>query len=685
MDQIQVGVDIGGTFTDFVAIHGTRFVTAKVSSTPHDPTVAVLQGLRDMLAKLQVDLSAITRLAHGTTIATNAAIERKGARVGFICNAGFEDIVEIGRLQRSNIYDLATTPETPIFIAPRNRRVGVPERLGPDGGIVTALDEAAVTVAIKSLVEQKEITSLAVGFLFSYLNPVHERRVRNIVRGLYPALPVSLSSDVDPRFREYERFTTTLFDAYLKPLVSNYLDHLESFLGSDARRRFYVMQSSGGLSSAPEASERPVTLLKSGLAAGVIGACHAASTAGFSDIISVDIGGTSCDVALIKAGRPSLKSESAVGPCPIRIPVVEVSTIGAGGGSIAWLDAVDGLHVGPESAGATPGPACYGLGSSFPTITDASLVLGYISADTFAGGRLKLDARAAIASLEPLAKRLKLTVSETAAGMHRIINATMTDEIRRISLHRGEDPRHFSLLLLGGGGPLHGAALAEDLGVTTLVIPPFAGLLAAYGLLVADVTCQRLRPFRRLLDEATMVDLIALCNEIDDEGRKTLAKDIAIQRLHFELVAQMRYVGQSHELEVALPALHDVALAGRIREEFEKQHIRVFGRSSPDRPIEFTALIATHAARQDALPNFTPPNEGAVPDALRGRRPVYFWQLHDFVDTPVYERKDLPSGAELIGPAIIEQFDTTSVIPPRATARVHNSGALLVTLKGVSQ
>lgn len=679
VSNLQIGIDVGGTFTDVVAAFGSRLVTTKVSSTPDDPSRAVLAGLDDVLGRIGCLRADVVRLAHGTTIATNAALEHKGARVGFITTQGFEDVVEIGRLQRSDIYDLAVRAETPIFIAPRRRRIGVPERVGPDGRIVTSLDESAVLAALDQLVRVEGATALAIGFLFSHLNPAHEIRVRDLARQHWRDLPISLSSEVDPRFREFERFTTTLFDAYVKPLVARYLGRVEDGLPGGPGR-FYVMQSSGGLSRASDARRQPVTLLKSGLAAGVVGACHEAAVAGQPDIISVDIGGTSCDVALVKGGEPTRRSETRIGLQTVRIPVVEVSTIGAGGGSIAWIDTAGGLHVGPESAGSDPGPACYGRGETRPTVTDASLVLGYISPDRFAGGHLALNPEAARAAIRPLADRLGLSVERTALGIHTILNAAMCDEIRRISLHRGEDPRRFALMLLGGGGPLHGAEIARDLGTPTLLVPPIPGLTAAFGLLVSDVVHEATAPFRRRLDTDSLRDLESLCMSLDGAGRDILCRDPSVRQIETSFTAQMRYVGQSHELDATLPPLDASDALSVIRRTFEDQHVRLFGRRSPDRDVEFTAIIARHASPQSP-PDATWLRARHTAGTAPRQRPVYFHERGRYVDIPVIDRATLAEDTKIEGPAVIEQFDTTTIIPLGAHALVLPSGSLRITLE----
>jgi N-methylhydantoinase A/oxoprolinase/acetone carboxylase beta subunit len=673
LSRPRVGIDVGGTFTDVVAIDGNRLVVAKLSSTPDDPAVAVLRGLQDVLTRLGTTVDALDLVAHGTTVATNAALERKGARVGFLTTAGFEDVIEIGRLQRTAIYDLQAEAETPTFVAPRRARFGIPERVGADGQVIVKLDEAAVASAVDRLVQQEGVTAIAVGYLFAFLHPEHERRTREIVLERHPGFPVSISSEVDPRVREYERFATTLFDAYLKPLVADYLARLET----SGIQRLRVMRSSGGLCDVAEAANRPIALLQSGLAAGVLGACATAVTAGFTDAITVDIGGTSCDVALIANGVPGRRSEIRIGTIPVRTATIDVHTIGAGGGSIAWLDGSGGLRVGPESAGAVPGPACYGAGGARPTVTDASLVLGYIGADRFAGGSLRLDRSAAAAAISPLAAALGLTLEDAAAGIHRVLNAAMTDEIRRITLHRGADPREFALVLLGGGGPLHGAELGADLGIRDLIVPQLPGLQAAAGLLAAPFTHEQSIAFRDVLTPALAARLQEACGTLDRRGRAALgdAADLAAR-----LSAHMRYAGQSHELEVPLPDTVGSDLVATLRRRFEQMHTSYYGRSNPDRAIEITGLMASHSVPAQPISLDRPPRRGSLVEAWRDDRPVYDWRRRAWQPTPVYDRDALPDDAVLAGPAIVEQLDATLLLPAGAVARVLPSGALLMRL-----
>jgi N-methylhydantoinase A len=683
---IQIGVDIGGTFTDLIGAYGDTFLTAKIPSTPKDPAQAVFQGVEVLLKEAGLSPQHLDRLVHGTTVATNAAIERKGARVGLITTAGFEDVIEIGRLERSNIYDLALEAETPTFVVPRRARIGIEERLAADGSVITPLNEEAVFKAIDQLVDVHKIDALAIGFLFSFLNPKHEQRARELIRGRYSSMPISISSDIDPRFREYERITTTLFDAYLRPLVTEYLGRLEKGITKDGQSQLYVMQSSGGLCSVRQATAKAVSLLKSGLAGGVNGACDVAAAAGYQNIISIDIGGTSCDVALVSGGSPIVRTENKLQTFPLRIPMIDVNTIGAGGGRIAWLDAANGLHIGPHSAGSEPGPVCYGRGGTEATVTDASVVLGYFNPDYFAGGRLKLDVAAAEEAVDRLARKLGLTTADAAWGIHRIVNAAMTDEIRKVSLQRGEDPRKYALVLLGGAGPVHGCEVARDLGIGTLLVPPLPGLLAAYGLLVSKVSHDQMHPYHKRLRDTEVEAFAALCSRLDQVGRKILVDDGAPEsETSVSFSAQMRYVGQSFELSVNFPPLRCDAFIVSLGKAFEERHQRVYGRISPERDIEFVSLKVTHAWKQPRPPLMKTPKTGSLGAARLGTRMVFLPHLRAYVDIPFYSRPHLAVGTEFSGPCIVEQADTTTVIPADASVKVDASGSLIISLGRISQ
>ena len=452
---MTVGIDIGGTFTDVVALDDAGNVSTftKVPSTPLDPSIAVVNGIQKILQLAGCGIEELERVVHSSTVSLNAIIERKGARLGLLCTDGFGDLLIIGRQKRTNMYDLFLDAETPLFLCPRERIMGIPERLDAAGEVVTPLDEEAVIRAVSHLVERYKVEAIAVCYLFSYLNPRHEEVTRDLIKRTYPDLKVSISSEVDPQMREYERLVITAFDAYLKPVVETYLQNLAGNLGRKSTSTILqVMQSRGGIMGWRQAAERPITTALSGPAAGVIGGTHCGRGAGVDNLITVDIGGTSCDICLITGGKPLIAQEGKLDRYPLRQQMIDVSCIGAGGGSIAWIDDGGALRVGPQSAGAFPGPACYGRGGAEPTITDASIVLGYLNPAEFGCGELDLSPELAAEALGRVSERVGLDVPTLALGMHRILNSMMADAIRLASVNRGFDVRQYGLLGLGGGG-----------------------------------------------------------------------------------------------------------------------------------------------------------------------------------------------------------------------------------------
>ncbi len=673
---MQIGVDIGGTFTDIVALDPSgRLALTKVPSTPKDLLEGIAAAVTKVLALAGARPGDVERFIHGTTVATNAVLEQKGATTAILTTEGFEDVLEMGRMKRSRMYDLAMDPEVPTFLAPRRRRLGIRERLDARGRVLVPLHEADVRQAVETLRAQG-VTAIAVCYLFSFLNPAHERRTRDIIREIAPDVSVSLSSEVDPTFREYERSVVTAFDAYLGPVVKRYLAGLaETLRGLGVPAVPLIMRSRGGIVSAALAAQQPVTLFLSGPAGGVIGAAFAAERSGVGNFVSLDMGGTSNDVALVRDGRPLLISEGAIGPFPVRTPMVDVNTIGAGGGSIAWIDAAGGLRVGPQSAGAEPGPACYGRGGDEATVTDASVVLGYLNPARFAGGSMTLDVAAAERALAALGRRLGLDPVAAAAGVHRVINARMADQIRLVTIKRGYDPRQFSLLVLGGAGPVHGAALSEEMGMAEVVVPEAPGVLAAFGLLAAAIEHHHARTLPARTDTADLGAINACLAELDAAGRARMDEEGApAPSVRVAYAADMRYIGQAYELEVPVPAPLSAADVPGVVAAFHAVHERVYGYARTQQPVEFVNFRAVHTFPLPR-PAVTPAarETGTLDSAQVGERPAYFGR---FVPTAIYERARLPLGARLAGPAIVEQADTTTVIPPGVTALVDPVGNL---------
>src|SRR5437868_3323005 len=564
MSTVQIGVDIGGTFTDIVALdRAGRLSLTKVPSTPKDLLDGIGAAVTSVLALTGGRAGDVERFIHGTTIATNAILEQKGAVTAVLTTEGFEDVLELGRMKRSRMYDLEMDPEVPTFLAPRRRRVGIRERLDARGRVLVPLTETDVRTAVQGLRAQG-VQAIAVCYLFSFVNPSHERRTRELCADVAPEISVSLSSEVDPTFREYERLCVTAFDAYLGPVVKRYLAGLAATLhGLGIRGVPLIMRSRGGIVSAALAAQQPVTLFLSGPAAGVIGATSAAERSGVRDFVSLDMGGTSNDVAVVHGGAPLLASEGSIGPYPVRTPMVDVNTIGAGGGSIAWIDAAGGLRVGPRSAGAEPGPACYGRGGDEATVTDASVVLGYLNPARFAGGAMTLDVSAAERAVAAIGRRLGVDPVAAAAGIHRVINSRMADQIRLVTIKRGYDPRQFSLVVLGGAGPVHGAALAEEMGMAEVLVPEAPGVLAAFGLLAAAIEHHHARTLQARTDVA-------------------------------DLSGVNRCLGQAYELEVPLAVPVTPERVPGLVSAFHAVHERVYGYARAQQPVEFVNFRAVH-------------------------------------------------------------------------------------------
>lgn len=667
----EIGIDIGGTFTDVVCRGDDGSVRiAKLPTTRGDPSRAVLSALDMARDEWGVPSTAIHRFVHGTTAATNAVLERKGARVGLITTEGFRDALEIGRQMRHQMYDLVLQPETPVFLAPRRLRKEARERLDAQGNILTPLDEATVQRALAELAAAG-VQAIAISLLFSFLDPTHERRIRDIAIAQYPTLRVSLSSEVDPAFREYERTCATAFDAYIKPVVADYLANMERGLDvAGINVPLQVMQSRGGLASSVIARQRPVRLFLSGPAAGVVGGVEAGRAAGFGDLITVDIGGTSCDIALVTNGAPLIRSEGVIDGYTVRVPMVDVTAIGAGGGSIAWVDGAGSLRVGPHSAGSEPGPACYGRGGEHPTVTDASVVLGYIDPTQFAGGTLTLQPALAHDAIERvIARPLNMSVEAAALGIHRVLNAQMAEAIRLVSIGCGIDPRNYALLPLGGGGPMHACALAEDLGIRTIIVPAHPGVLSAAGLLGAAVEHELSMAFPRALAALREDELTPALHELDARCSELMRQEgiFAPQIQHF---ADVCYIGQSYHLEVPLT----VGDSAFIYESFLAAHERVYGHSTRV-PAKIVNLRTVHRSGAGTVA-MTATSRGTPRSPTS--RAIRVRDLSTPVTAAIWHRDALAAGAVVPGPAVIEQADTTTLVEPGWNARMTESGTLLL-------
>ncbi len=679
-----IGVDVGGTFTDFFALdegRGEAFVH-KVPSTPANPAEAILSGLAGLVAERGVPSGALARLGHGTTVGTNALIQRRGADVAVITTAGFRDLLEIGRQIRPRLFDFQTDAPPPL--APRHLRFEVAERIGSRGEVVVALEDAAVAAVVEQ-VSDSGVRACAVCLLFSFLEPAHERRIGAALEAAIPGIRVSLSSDVQPEFREYERFSTTLLNAYLQPVMGDYLETLERDVGERHPAAVLgINQSSGGLMSASRARRFPIRTALSGPAAGVVGAIHAGRLSGRPDVITLDMGGTSADVCLIRGHQATLSANRDVAEFPVRLPAIDIHTVGAGGGSIAWFDRDGLLKVGPASAGADPGPACYGLGGERPTVTDANIVLGRLSPAGLLGGSMPVDVDAARQAIAPIAEQLGFSVERTADGILDIVTANMVRAIRAISIERGHDPRAFTLMPFGGAGALHARRVARELGIAEILVPLAPGILCAEGLVVSDLKEDFVRSVRTLVQPGALPAMQSLVDGLHADALAWLdAEQVEAERRLLQLDLDMRYVGQNFELRVAVveeasaagtPRLPDAA---RLGELFAAAHERSYGYSNPHDPIEIINFRLGARGRLSAVPPPKGPPVGVAPPAPRGRRPVHFVPGEP-VETPVYDRADLPPELTLRGPAVVEQLDATVVVEPGDVAVVDAALNLLI-------
>ena len=690
----RLGVDIGGTFTDLVVVDeitGTPTV-GKILTTPKDPAHGVEQGIRSLLQEAQVEAAAVRAVIHGTTLATNALIERKGARTALLTTAGFRDALEIRHEGRYDMYDLFIDPPPPLV--PRHLRREVPERMLADGSILNVLDEAVARRVVRELVAE-DVEAVAVCLLHSYVNPAHERRLAALVAEVAPRLPVSCSSDVVPEIREYERASTTTANVYVTPLMARYLEDLERRLAERGiPGQLYIMQSSGGIALPAEAKRLPIRLVESGPAAGALAAAQAARERGESRLLSFDMGGTTAKACVIDGGAPLVAREFEVARAdrfkkgsglPVRVPVIELIEIGAGGGSIARVDRMGLLKVGPDSAGADPGPACYNLGGRLPTVTDADLLLGYLDAEFFLGGRMPLAREAAERTIdEHVARPLGTDVVQAAWGIHRVVNENMAAAARIHGIERGKDLRQYPLFAFGGAGPVHCWQVAHILKVPRILLPYGAGAMSAYGLLAAPLAFDFVRTWRQRLDAADWPSLNTRYVEMETEGRALLARaGVAPTSVRVTRVAEMRYLGQGHEVEAAIPtgALSEASLPA-ITAAFETAYRALYHRLPQGVPIEVLNWRVTMSGpRPEVRLGAAGRGAAATPAAaIKATRPAYFAEAEGFVATPVYDRYRLGPGSSFSGPAIIEERESTAVIGPGARCRVDDGLALVVDM-----
>jgi N-methylhydantoinase A len=685
----RAGIDIGGTFTDLVLLDdatGERAV-GKVLTTPEDPSEAVEKGLVELLEREDVAATQLKTIIHGTTLITNALIERKGAKTALLTTEGFRDAVAIGTEHRYDMYDIFI--EKPEPLVPRSLRYGVHERSLDDGSVALGLDEEQVRQVAAELGE-REVRAVAVSFLHSFRNPAHEQRVAEILGEEAPEVTVSLSSEVAPEIREYERTSTTIANVYVRPLVERYLRSLEERLRRlGVEGSLYIMLSNGGTASVETACEFPIRLLESGPAAGALAAAFYGRETGFSEILSFDMGGTTAKACLIEGGEPLTSSEYEVARVyrfkkgsglPVKTSVIEMIEIGAGGGSIARLGALGLPKVGPESAGADPGPACYGRGGGEPTVTDADLILGYLDPDFFLGGKMRLDRGAALRAIEEkVARPLGLDTVEAAWGIHQVVNENMANAARVHAIERGKDPRAYLLFAFGGAGPVHAYRVARTLGVPGFIAPLGAGATSAFGFLCAPLSFDLVRSLYGRLDELDWAEVNGALESLETEGRNLLrasgVADIRVRRL-----CEMRYIGQGHEVTVELP---DGPLgpddADRLTTLYRTEYRRLYNREGPDVLLEaLTWRLEVAAPRPEirlAGEEGSPP---PVSEAQKGEREIYLPEDEDFRTVPVYDRYHLDPGAVLEGPAVVEERESTVILGAEGRTEIDAARNLVV-------
>ena len=677
--SLAIALDLGGTFTDVTLLDpatGRLWIT-KTPTTPHDPSEGFLAGVEKALRLASVTPGELGQVLHGTTTATNAILEAKGARTALLTTAGFRYVLEIGRHdipRHANMFAWVK-PARPV---PPELIFEIPERVAVGGDVLEALDVATVREAARRLCTAS-VTSLAICFLHAYANPAHEQQARQLVHEEHPGAAVSLSSDVLPVFREYERTMATVLNAYVQPLVGRYVERLEQRLRSRGiAAPLRIMKSSGGVVAADVVRRQSIHTALSGPAAGVVGARLVGEAAGFRDVISVDVGGTSADICLIRDGEAQLTIEGRIGNWPLHVPMIDIHTIGAGGGSIARVTDDGALTVGPESAGAVPGPVCYGAGGDEPTVTDAHLVLGRIPAHLL-GGEVRLDAEGARrAILERVARPLGLTLEAAASGILEIVNNNMVGAIRLVSVERGHDPREFALVPFGGAGPLHGVELAALLGMRTVVVPRNPGVLSALGLLGTEVRNDYARTSLQAPPRHDLGAVAAIYTDLEQQAARWLADEgIATPDWHVRRFADLRYRHQG--FEVTVPWDDPELSVDEVIDRFHARHRQLYTYALADAPVEIVTLrvAATGRVRRLTLP--LAPRAARAPRSRPARRPVFF-SATGWLDGACYERENLPRGAVLTGPAVVEQLDATTVILPGQRATVDGHGDLVIQL-----
>jgi N-methylhydantoinase A len=687
-ESYRLGADVGGTFTDLVLIEqGGRVSTRKVASSPDDFGRAIVEGIRPLLRERRLQPEAMRDLVHGTTVATNAILEHKGPRVGLLTTRGFRDVLELRRLRMPRLYELSWDKPEPLVA--REHRLEVDERMDAAGRVLVPLDTQQAVAAAERLVGMG-VESIAVVLLHAYANPANERAIGELIRARWATLDVSLSSEVLPAIREYERTSTTVINAYVRPVVRRYLGSLRRQLDAEGiAAPLLIMQSNGGVMSHEAAAAKPAYIIESGPAAGVIAAVGLARRLGLDNVITFDMGGTTAKASLIEQGAPDFTAEFEVGAgislasrlitgggYALNLPVIDVAEVGAGGGSIIWIDAGGAPRIGPRSAGAVPGPVCYGQGGAEPTMTDANVTLGYLNPAALLDGAMPIDAEAARRALrQRVAEPLGLDLLEAAHGAHALANASMIRAVKAVSTHRGRDPREFTLVAFGGSGPVHVAGMARELEIGRVIVPPSPGLFSAVGLLMADLEHHAVRTFMRPTEALGSDELGAALDDLERRGRRELGLDGDRDGLVVERWVEMRYVGQSYELPIVVPAGRlGSAITRELDEAFGREHERSYGHRVRNRTEIVNLRVVCRAPRPAAAPS-----QGTPGSALERppTRPAYFGPEFGLLETAVLRREHL-SSMPTPGPLIVEEYDATAVVPPDWSATRDPSGNLVL-------
>lgn len=698
MTRYRVSIDIGGTFTDLVALNeeNGEILNIKVSSTPKEPARAVIEALREFLRK--TNNAKVSVIIHATTIATNALLGQLSLelpKTALITTKGFRDIIEIGRQRRHELYNLFV--QKPRTIIPRHLRFQVEERIGPKGEILTPLDKNQVKSLVRQL-KKENVKAVAVALLFSYIKPNHEREIGRILKKSLSKIYVSLSSEVAPEYREYERTSTATVNAVLMPIVSSYLDNLQRKIRKLGEKcPFCVMQSDGGIATKKFVSKKPVSIIESGPAAGVIASAFYGKLLGIKNILSFDMGGTTAKAGAIKESTPEIVKEYEVAGkvhsgkivkgsgYPVRYPFIDLAECSAGGGTIAWVDQGKALQVGPLSAGAEPGPVCYGKGGKQPTVTDANLMLGRLNPKYMLGGEMKIYPRLAEkAILKEICGKIRLGLTEASAGIIKITNSTMAKILRIVSMERGHDPREFVLMCFGGAGPMHGCALAEELGITKLIIPNNPGLFSAYGLLAADFRSTLTKAIIKLTDRVDIKEVETIFQKLRLKGAEILKKQHVPKRnMHFIRQMDLRYFGQSYELTIPTSSPFTKETLNKTVENFHKKHIAVYGYAAKSEPVELVnvKLIAVGAVEKPKLKEQPLHGEKPPKKAMVAERKVFFEHDNSYVRTSVYRREKLKAGNVIRGPAVVEQYDATTIVYPDWIASVDKFRNIILKMK----